>query len=45
METPEAPDAAPQPEPIPDEAVEAEPIVPTDDVVVGSEGDESGGVD
>jgi hypothetical protein len=32
METPEPPDTAP--EPIPDEAVEAEPIVPTDDVVV-----------
>lgn len=34
MESLEAPDAAPRPEPIPDEAVEAEPIVPTDDVVV-----------
>ncbi|MCW3011083.1 MAG: hypothetical protein JWO90_1487 [Solirubrobacterales bacterium] len=37
METPEPPEAAPQPEPIPDEAVGAEPIVPTDDVIVPQE--------
>lgn len=42
METPDVPEAAPQPEPIPAEEVGAEPIVPTDDVEVPLEEDQEG---